>query len=110
MNMDQKPMTRVSRIAIAAAVMLGLAGCAASEDVFGKPGAGYVEDMATQVAGADWSKAETITATLSEFEFAPATLSFRQGVPYWLRVENLGHHHGADAQSWLPFMCWPMPA
>lgn len=83
-------MTRVNPIAIIAAVMLGLAGCAGGEDVFGKPGAGYVEDMAAQVAAADWSKAETITATLSEFEFAPATLSFRQGVPYRLRMENRG--------------------
>ena len=83
-------MTRVNPIVIIVAVMLGLAGCAGGEDVFGKPGAGYVEDMAAQVAAADWSKAETITVTLSEFEFAPATLSFRQGVPYRLRMENRG--------------------
>ena len=83
-------MTRVDPIAIIAAVMLGLVGCAGGEDVFGKPGAGYVEDMAAQVAAADWSKAETITVALAEFEFGPATLRFRQGVPYRLRMENRG--------------------
>ena len=83
-------MKRVIPVATIAAVTLGLAGCAGGEDVFGEPGAGYVEEMAAQVAAADWSKAETITVTLSEYEFAPATLSFRQGVPYRLRIENRG--------------------
>ena len=83
-------MTRVNPIAIIAAVMLGLAGCAGDEDVFGKPGAGYVEDMAAPVAAADWSQAETITVALAEYEFAPATLSLRQGIPYRLRLENRG--------------------
>ncbi len=83
-------MTRVNLIAIIAAVMLGLAGCAGGEDVFGETAAGFVEDMAAPVAAADWSKAETITVALAEFEFAPATLSFRQGVPYRLRMENRG--------------------
>ncbi len=78
------------RAALFAAAVLGLAGCAAGEDVFGKPGSGYVEDTAAQVAAADWSKTETITVELSEFEFTPATLTFRQGAPYRLRMENRG--------------------
>lgn len=83
-------MTRVNRIAIVAAAIVGLAGCAAGEDLFGAPEAGYVEDMAAQVAAADWSKAETTTVTLSEYDFTPATLTFRRGVPYRLRMENRG--------------------
>ena len=83
-------MTRVNLIAIIAAMTLGLAGCAGGEDVFGEPGAGYVEDMAAPVAAADWSQAETITVALAEYEFAPAALSFRRGVPYRLRIENSG--------------------
>ncbi len=83
-------MGTTTRAALFAAAVLGLAGCAGGEDVFGKPGAGYIEDVAAQVAAADWSKAETITVALAEFEFAPATLSFRQGVPYRLRIENRG--------------------
>ena len=82
-------MKRVNIIAIAA-VLLGLAGCAGGEDVFGEPGAGYVEDMAARVAAADWPAAETITVALAEYEFTPATLSFRPGVAYRLRLENRG--------------------
>ena len=83
-------MTRVNRIAIVAAAIVGLSGCAAGEDLFGAPEAGYVEDMAALVAAADWSKAETVTVELSEFEFAPSSLTFRQQAPYRLRLENRG--------------------
>ena len=87
-------MTRVNRIAIVAAAIVGLAGCAAGEDVFGNPEAGYVEDMAAQVAAADWSNAEMITISLSEFEFTPATRESDR-----MRPDAKGHICGHGGQS-----------
>ena len=43
-------------------------------------------------AAADWSNAQTVTVTTSEYHFAPDKLVFRHGVPYRLHIEN----HGKD--------------
>ncbi len=67
-----------------------LAGCAGGDVVLEKPGPGYVRDIAAKTANVDWSKAETVTVTLSEFRFAPARLNFQSGVPYRLRLRNAG--------------------
>ncbi len=75
---------------LATASLTILAGCAGGDVVLEKPGAGYVRDIAAKTANVDWSKAETVTVTLSEFRFAPARLSFRSGVPYRLRLRNAG--------------------
>ena len=75
---------------LAAASLTTLAGCAGGDVVLERPGAGYVRDIATKTANVDWSKAETVTMTLSEFRFAPARLSFQSGVPYRLRLHNAG--------------------
>jgi len=76
--------------AVLVASVLALAGCAAGEDRFGAPGAGYVEDAAGRAEAVDWSTAESVTVTLSEFAFSPATLTFRAGAPYRLILENAG--------------------
>ena len=50
----------------------------------------YVRDAAERVKGADWSKMETTTVTMTDFAFNPPNLSFRQGVPYKLVIKNEG--------------------
>lgn len=73
------------------AAALGLSGCAGGTDVFGEPGAGYVGDVAAELAAADWTRAEEVTVALSEFRFEPATLVFQAGGAYRLRIENSGN-------------------
>jgi len=41
-------------------------------------------------ASADWSKAETVTVTATEYGFDPSHLTFRVGTAYRLRFENRG--------------------
>ncbi len=76
--------------ALLAAAVLALGGCARAVDAFGQPGAGYVADAAALTASADWSNAETVTVSLSEFAFTPASLTFRTGVPYRVVLQNTG--------------------
>lgn len=83
-------MKRMQWVSMIALAVLVLAGCDAGEDVFGDPGAGYVEDVAAVITAADWSQAETVTVTLSEFYFSPASLTFRANVPYRFRIANRG--------------------
>ena len=68
-----------------------LAGCAAREDVIRESGIGYIENSTQVVAAADWSRAETVTVTLSEFSFSPANLTFATGSPYRLLIRNIGN-------------------
>ncbi len=82
---------RRGRRVLVAASLAVLAGCAAGGDVvLDKPGAGYVRDIAATTRAADWSGAETVAVTLSEFQFTPARLTFRKNVPYRLRLRNTG--------------------
>ena len=76
--------------ALLGASVLGAAACAPGEDVFGAPEAGYVADATARVASVDWTTAEAVTVTLSEFEFSPPTLTFRAGAPYRLVLKNVG--------------------
>ncbi len=69
-----------------------LAGCAAREDVFRESGTGFVENAAQVVVAADWSRAETVTVTLSEFSFSPTSLTFAAGAPYRLLIRNIGNN------------------
>jgi uncharacterized cupredoxin-like copper-binding protein len=38
----------------------------------------------------DWSKAQTVTVVMVEYEFQPDSLTFRTGVPYRLHLDNQG--------------------
>lgn len=40
------------------------------------------------MAAADWSRAQTISLTLSDFHFTPDKLELRQGTPYRLHLVN----------------------
>ncbi len=81
---------QAGKAALAALAVVGVGGCAGAQDVFGDPGAGYVGDARERVASAEWPRAEPLTVVLSEFSFSPATLTFRAGTPYRLKIENGG--------------------
>lgn len=83
-------MKKRQRAVLVALALVGVAGCAPAKDVFGDPKAGYVGDVAARVAAADWSSAETLTIALSEFAFSPDRLTFQEGAPYRLSIENGG--------------------
>jgi uncharacterized cupredoxin-like copper-binding protein len=40
---------------------------------------------------ADWSRAQSVTVTTTEYEFSPKRLVFKRGAAYRLHVENRGH-------------------
>jgi uncharacterized cupredoxin-like copper-binding protein len=42
----------------------------------------------SQLSPADWSRAETLSLTLSDFHFTPEKLELRQGTPYRLHLVN----------------------
>ena len=83
-------MAKFIRTALLAAAVLASGGCVPAVDVFGEPGAGYVADAAALTASADWSNAETVTVSLSEFAFAPTSVTFRARTPYRLVIKNTG--------------------
>ena len=73
-----------------AVLAIGLAGCATGDIVLDEPGAAYVQDVAARVAGIDWSEAQAITVSLSEYQFEPASLTFQVGLPYRILFRNAG--------------------
>ncbi len=83
-------MATVKRVGVFVVVAVVLAGCAAGEDVFGSPEAGYVAAPASLTARVDWSKAETVEVVLSEFAFSPPALTFRAETAYRLVLRNEG--------------------
>ena len=53
-------------------------------------------------ADPDWSKAETVTMTMSEYKFTPDALTFKQGVAYRLHMVNSGKHlHELDGPQFF---------
>ncbi len=87
---ERRLFAQAGKAALAALAVVGVGGCTGAQDVFGDAGAGYVGDARGRVASTEWSRAETLTVVLSEFAFSPATLTFRAGTPYRLRIENGG--------------------
>jgi uncharacterized cupredoxin-like copper-binding protein len=51
---------------------------------------GYRADAASKTALVDWSKAETLTVGMDEYDYIPSSLSLDAGKPYRLRIENTG--------------------
>ena len=70
--------------------MIRLMPAAVTRRVSSGPSAGYLQDAAVRVAAADWSQTENLTLELSEFQFEPAALVFREGVPTRLTLRNVG--------------------
>jgi uncharacterized cupredoxin-like copper-binding protein len=61
--------------------------------------AGYVKDPIPWLETADWSKVERIRVAMSEYRFTPQVLSFEEGKPYVLEIENAGkerHNFAAE--------------
>jgi uncharacterized cupredoxin-like copper-binding protein len=47
-------------------------------------------DLAKSLAGADWSKMETVTVTMTEYAFSPSPIILKEGVPTRLLLKNDG--------------------
>lgn len=47
-------------------------------------------DLAKALAGADWSKMETVTVAMTEYAFSPSTVVLKEGVPTKLVLKNDG--------------------
>ena len=47
-------------------------------------------DLAKALAGADWSKMETVTVTMTEYAFSPSPIVLKEGVPTRLVLKNGG--------------------
>ena len=76
-------------LASALPAVLLLAGCANTE-LTQRPPPGYVGDVASRVSAVNWEQAKPMTVRLDEYSFQPERLSFDQGTPYRLSLENVG--------------------
>lgn len=85
-------MKKAARISLAGMALLALAACAPGRDRYGDPREGYLLDPWQWEVLADWSAVKTIGVVLTEFKFLPDGLVFEQGVPYRLRLENMGDY------------------
>ena len=47
-------------------------------------------DLNKALAGADWSKMETVTVTMTEYAFSPSPIVLKEGVPTKLVLKNAG--------------------
>jgi uncharacterized cupredoxin-like copper-binding protein len=47
-------------------------------------------DLNKALAGADWSKMETVTVTMTEYAFFPSPIVLKEGVPTKLVLKNAG--------------------
>ena len=47
-------------------------------------------DLAKALAGADWSKMETVTVTMTEYAFSPSTVVLKEGAPTRFVLKNAG--------------------
>ena len=75
--------------------LLLLAGCATEPEPIRPPA-----EAAKHLADVDWSQAERVEVTLTDFAFAPDRLVFERGQPYRLHLENRGsggHNFAAPA-------------
>jgi uncharacterized cupredoxin-like copper-binding protein len=71
-------------------ILLLIAGCAAASDELADSPVGYVPDFADRVAAVEWSEAQVVTVSLTEYAFSPTRLSFTAGRPYRLILSNDG--------------------
>jgi uncharacterized cupredoxin-like copper-binding protein len=78
------------RILASVFVVATVTACAGGDVAHTTPPEGYLQDAPARVAAVDWSTAETVEVVLSEYDFAPAALSFEAGRPYRLVLRNAG--------------------
>jgi len=68
-----------------------LAGCSALRtDVRSEAPPGYQADAASKMASVDWSKVQTVTVGMNEYNYLPSSLNFEAGKPYRLHLGNSG--------------------
>ena len=83
-------MSGVSRVAFFLAGCL-LAGCSALRtDVRSEAPPGYQADAASKAASVDWSKIQTVSVGMDEYDYLPSSLNFEVGKPYRLHLGNSG--------------------
>ena len=83
-------MSGVSRVTLLLAGYL-LAGCSALRtDVRSEAPPGYQADAASKAASVDWSKVQTVSVGMTEYNYLPSSLNFEAGKPYRLHLENTG--------------------
>jgi uncharacterized cupredoxin-like copper-binding protein len=83
-------MFRVSHVALLLAVGV-LAGCSALRtDVRSEAPPGYQADAASKAASVDWSKIQTVSLGMNEYDYVPSSLNLEAGKPYRLHIENTG--------------------
>jgi uncharacterized cupredoxin-like copper-binding protein len=65
-------------------------------------------DVASPAASIDWTRAETVTVRLSDFEYSPAYLRFRVGAPVRIRLVNEGSgQHDFSAPAFFSAASYP---
>ena len=81
----------VSRVSLLLAVYM-LAGCSALRtDVRSEAPPGYQADgRRRSPASVDWSKVQTVTVGMNEYNYVPSSLNFEAGKPYRLHLGNSG--------------------
>ena len=72
--------------AYGALAVIALAGCQMPN--IARPEAPTVSEMNSRTRAIDWSRAETIPLTLSNYHFTPERLEFQQGRAYRLHLVN----------------------
>ena len=80
----------MGRKALVFSMVMLLSGCVAAVDEFADAPADYVEDIAERVAAVEWSEAEVVTVSLTEYAFSPARLSLAANRPYRVILKNEG--------------------
>jgi uncharacterized cupredoxin-like copper-binding protein len=87
---EEWPMSRALRIAVVSTVCI-LAGCSGIRtDVRSEAPPGYQADAASKTASVDWSKVQTVSLGMDEYDYKPSSLSLDAGKPYRLHIENSG--------------------
>ena len=79
---------KIPKVMLTNIILLFIAGCSTGDVVLEKPATGYIRNIQQHVATVDWSNAEKVIVTLTNFSFAPEDLVLQQGKPYRLRLEN----------------------
>ncbi len=79
---------KIPKVILTNIILLFIAGCSTGDVVLKKPAPGYIRDVQPYVATADWSNAEKVIVTLTNYSFTPEDLVLQGGKPYRLRLEN----------------------
>lgn len=78
------------RYSVGALALAALSACSSGDVVRKTAPPGYLQDAPMRVAAVDWSTAQTIEVVLTEYDFAPAALTFEAGRPYRLLLRSTG--------------------